>query len=110
MQTDVSLHRHAEELAGDPVVDAFAGMSMDERWVRRSPEEMLRTFPWFDCAGFDLLIDELPPGSAIVEGFRRTPLNPFAVPQKPFDTPAIRAWRPACREVPAEPRTRCGST
>jgi hypothetical protein len=73
VHTDLSLHRHAEELAGDPVVDAFAGMSMDERWVRRSPGEMLRTFPWFDGAGFDLLIDELPPVPAIVEGFRLVP-------------------------------------
>lgn len=73
VQTDLSLHPHAAAMADDPLVSGFVRMSMDERWVLRPPAEMLRTFPWFAGVGFDLLLDELPAGPAIVEGFRLLP-------------------------------------
>ncbi len=73
VQTDLTLDPHAEAMADDPRVGAFVRMSMDERWVEREPGEMLRTFPWFAGAGFDLLLGELPGEPVLVEGFRLLP-------------------------------------
>jgi len=74
VQTDLSLRDHAAAAAGTASVDAFAGMSMDERWVHRDAEAMLATFPWFRGHGFDLLLDDLPPQRPLlVEGFRLLP-------------------------------------
>ncbi|GAA2753765.1 hypothetical protein [Amnibacterium kyonggiense] len=73
VHTDESLHEHATASAGDPAVDAFVRMSMDERWVDRRPGEMLATFPWFAGAAFDLLLRDLPRGPLVVEGFRLLP-------------------------------------
>jgi hypothetical protein len=42
-----------------PCLGRFVGMSMDERWVDRSPETMLETFHWFRGEGFGLTIDDL---------------------------------------------------
>jgi hypothetical protein len=52
-------------------------MDMDERWVNRSPEEMLETFHWFRGEGFGLIVEDLLrlpalPG-VIAEGFRLLP-------------------------------------
>lgn len=60
-----------------PLLAAFAAMSMDERWVRRSPEQMLATFHWFQGEAFGLIIEDLlslpdEPG-IIAEGFRLLP-------------------------------------
>lgn len=52
-------------------------MSMDERWVTRTPNEMLKTFHWFQGEGFDLILEDLlelprdPP--VLAEGFRLLP-------------------------------------
>jgi len=50
---------------------------MDERWLNRSPEEMLAAFPWFRGEGFELIVQDLvalPQGPRIlVEGFRLLP-------------------------------------
>jgi len=50
---------------------------MDERWVNRSPEEMLETFHWFRGEAFELIVEDLlaaPEGEpVIVEGFRLLP-------------------------------------
>jgi hypothetical protein len=50
---------------------------MDERWVNRSPAEMLETFHWFQGEGFDLIVEDLlalPSAPLIVvEGFRLLP-------------------------------------
>jgi hypothetical protein len=60
-----------------PLLQAFLAMDMDERWVHRSPVEMLKTFPWFQGEGFDLILDDLlalpeePP--IVAEGFRLLP-------------------------------------
>ncbi|MFE3194167.1 hypothetical protein ACFXHA_34535 [Nocardia sp. NPDC059240] len=52
-------------------------MSMNERWVDRSPETMLDTFHWFRGEGFRFIVDDLLHWSddtgVIVEGFRLLP-------------------------------------
>jgi hypothetical protein len=55
----------------------FMAMTMDERWLDRSPETMLDTFHWFRGEGFGLIVDDLlrlprEPG-VIAEGFRLLP-------------------------------------
>jgi hypothetical protein len=60
-----------------PFLNEFKGMSMDERWVNRSPEAMLETFHWFRGEGFGLIVEDLlrlpaEPG-VIAEGFRLLP-------------------------------------
>jgi len=60
-----------------PLLHAFMGMDMDERWVNRAPETMLETFHWFQGEGFDSIVEDLlrlprEPG-VIVEGFRLLP-------------------------------------
>lgn len=42
-----------------PLTQAFMAMNMDQRWVRRSPEEMFRTFHRFQGEGFDVIVDDL---------------------------------------------------
>lgn len=60
-----------------PCLAEFVGMTMDERWVNRSPEVMLETFHWFRGEGFNLIIEdllELPADRpVVVEGFRLLP-------------------------------------
>jgi hypothetical protein len=60
-----------------PLLHAFSAMSMDERWLHRSPETMLETFHWFAGEGFDLVVQDLlarpPEPGIIVEGFRALP-------------------------------------
>ena len=55
----------------------FVKMSMDQRWVDRSPQTMLETFHWFRGEGFDLIIEDLlalPPDQGVIaEGFRLLP-------------------------------------
>jgi len=52
-------------------------MDMDERWVNRSPKDMLETFHWFRGEGFGMIIEDIlrlfsEPG-VIVEGLRLLP-------------------------------------
>jgi 2-phosphoglycerate kinase len=60
-----------------PFLARFAAMSMDERWVTRSPETMLDTFHWYRGEGFRLIVEDLQrlPGTrgVVVEGFRLLP-------------------------------------
>lgn len=76
---DETLSAHASRLtaAEAPLLHAFLNMIMDERWVTRPPEVMLRTFPWFAGEGFGLIVADLlalPPEPLIlVEGFRLLP-------------------------------------
>lgn len=77
--TDTSMAAHAEEasVADAPLIDRFKRMSMDERWLLRSPEEMLASFHWFNGEAFDLILRDLrayPPGTRVmVEGLRLLP-------------------------------------
>ncbi len=75
--TDDVLDDHARRARGRPAVDAFVAQNPDERWVQRTPQEMLDTFPWFAGEGFDLVVADLaarggdPP--VLAEGFRLLP-------------------------------------
>jgi hypothetical protein len=60
-----------------PLLHAFLGMSMDQRWLNRPPAEMLATFHSFRGEAFELIVEDLLklPGDApiLVEGFRLLP-------------------------------------
>ncbi|GAA4978192.1 hypothetical protein [Kineococcus glutinatus] len=60
-----------------PQLHAFLAMDEDERWVHRSPEEMLETFHWFRGEAFDLVVEDLlalpADRGVLVEGFRLLP-------------------------------------
>jgi AAA domain-containing protein len=77
--TDDVMADHAGRSTGAdaPYLRRFMTMSMDERWVNRSPETMLETFHWFRGEGFGLIVDDLsrlPAGTGVVaEGFRLLP-------------------------------------
>ncbi|MFC4055165.1 hypothetical protein ACFOY4_36230 [Actinomadura syzygii] len=77
--TDDAMPDHAARSTPDdaPHLNAFKAMSMDERWVNRSPETMLDTFHWFRGEGFGLIIEDLlrlpADTGVVVEGFRLLP-------------------------------------
>jgi 2-phosphoglycerate kinase len=77
--TDDVMADHARRSTSEdsPLLHAFMGMSMDERWVQRSADTMLETFHWFHGEGFDLIIEDLsslPRDSrVVVEGLRLLP-------------------------------------
>lgn len=77
--TDDVMADHARRAApqASPLLAAFQGMDIDERWVNRSPETMLETFHWFQGEAFDLIVEDLlgfaPSERIIVEGFRLLP-------------------------------------
>lgn len=60
-----------------PMLQAFIAMTMDERWVKRTPEEMYRTFHGFQGEGFGLILEDLLslPGDlpVLVEGYKLLP-------------------------------------
>src|SRR5579884_2371853 len=60
-----------------PLLHAFMGMSMDERWVKRTPGEMFATFHGFQGEGFELMLEdllELPTDlPVLVEGYKLLP-------------------------------------
>ena len=77
--TDEVMGAHAMRCAPDecPRLEEFKQMTMDERWVNRTPTVMLETFHWYLGEGFDLMIEDLlalpPDRNIIVEGFRPLP-------------------------------------
>jgi hypothetical protein len=77
--TDDVMPGHADRMRpGEaPCLSAFAAMTMDERWVTRTPQDMLDTFPWFRGEGFGLIVADLlrMPGDqpVVAEGFRLLP-------------------------------------
>jgi hypothetical protein len=77
--TDDAMADHARRTTAEesPLLHAFLAMDMDERWVRRSPEEMLETFHWFRGEGFGLIVEDLlrmpREPCVLVEGFRLLP-------------------------------------
>ena len=110
--TDDAMTEHARRSApaDSPLLQRFMAMDMDERWVRRAPDEMLETFPWFHGERFDDIVEDvlsLPrePG-VIVEGFRVLPrlVAPLlAGPARAvwlLPTPAFRAAVFARRGLP----------
>lgn len=77
--TDAVMPDHARRMPVEqaPYLGRFAAMDMDERWVVRSPREMLDTFHWFHGEGFKLIVEDLlalPADRPVVaEGFRLLP-------------------------------------
>jgi hypothetical protein len=77
--TDAAISPHVARSspAAHPLATAFVGMDMDERWLTRSPAEMLATFHAFQGELFELIVEDLlalptsPP--VLVEGFRLLP-------------------------------------
>lgn len=73
----MSAHARRSSPTETPLLHAFLAMDMDERWANRSPTVMLKTFPWFQGEGFDLIVQDLlalpeePP--IVAEGFRLLP-------------------------------------
>jgi hypothetical protein len=83
--TDAVMSDHASRSTAQdaPYLSEFKTMTMDERWVTRSPRTMLDTFHWFRGEGFELIVEDLlrlpaKPG-VIVDGFRLLPhlVNPL---------------------------------
>ena len=77
--TDEVMADHARRSTREnfPLLHRFMAMDMDERWVNRSPKNLLETFPWFQGEGFNMIVEDLrclpPEPSIIVEGFRLLP-------------------------------------
>jgi hypothetical protein len=77
--TDAVMRDHAARTtaADSPRLHEFMAMTMDERWVTRSPEEMLQSFHWYAGEGFELIIEDLlalpRDGIVLAEGFRLLP-------------------------------------
>ncbi|XVV17445.1 shikimate kinase [Actinoplanes sp. CA-131856] len=84
--TDATMAEHAARSTA-PQLSAFKAMTMDQRWVERSPRVMLDTFHWYRGEAFEQIIDDLrrlPAEPAIVaEGFRLLPhlVRPHLPPQ-----------------------------
>jgi 2-phosphoglycerate kinase len=84
------------------LIKEFTAMSMDERWVSRSPQTMFDTFHWFQGECFEMIVDDLlrlPKNRGIiVEGFRLLP----GLVQPLLSTPNQAIWllpTPRFREV-----------
>lgn len=77
--TDDVMSDHAQRSTSEacPFLSDLVAMDMDQRWVNRSPETMLETFPWFRGEGFGLIVEDLlrlrKNRGVIVEGFRLLP-------------------------------------
>ena len=77
--TDRMMGEHTARCSAErcPNLAVFTDMSMDERWVRRTPVAMLDSFHWFEGEGFDLIVEDLlsmpRDVPVIVEGFRLLP-------------------------------------
>jgi hypothetical protein len=92
-----------------PLLHAFAAMSPDERWLSRSPREMVEVFHGFRGECFDLVLEDLAalaPEPTLAEGFSLLPR--LVMPLLP--DPARAVWllpTPAFRRAAFEAR---GST
>jgi hypothetical protein len=77
--TDETLRRHVAGASPDrhPLAAAFVRMDMDERWLTRSPAEMVETFHGFHDELFALIVEDLlalsPKRPILAEGFRLLP-------------------------------------
>ncbi|MEX3105451.1 MULTISPECIES: hypothetical protein [unclassified Streptomyces] len=112
--TDDTMPDHADRTTPGqaPFLHEFMAMSMDERWVDRSPRTMFETFHWYRGEGFGLIVEDLlrlpQDRPVIVEGFRLLPhlVHPLlptahhAVWLLP--TPAFREAAVSGRSAPGE--------
>ncbi len=77
--TDETIREHGRRTppAERPFATAFDEMSMDERWLNRSPQTMLETFHFYRGECFERIVDDLLEIPAdrriVVEGFRLLP-------------------------------------
>lgn len=77
--TDAAMPGHARRMPPrqSPYLREFAAMTMDQRWVDRSPRAMLDTFHWYRGEGFELIVEDLlglpADRPVVVEGFRLLP-------------------------------------
>ena len=77
--TDAAMTDHARRSTPDdcPLLHEFMKTDMDQRWVNRSPKEMLESFHWFRGEGFSMIVEDvlaLPrERGVIVDGFRLLP-------------------------------------
>jgi hypothetical protein len=60
-----------------PMLHAFLSMTMDERWAKRTPEEMFHTFHGFHGEGFRFILEDLlglpTDVPVLVEGYKLLP-------------------------------------
>lgn len=72
-----SAHTARSNAADHPLLHAFLALTMDERWVKRTPEEMFRTFHGFHGEGFRLILEDLldlpTDVPVLVEGYKLLP-------------------------------------
>jgi hypothetical protein len=75
-----------------PMLHAFISMTMDERWVKRTPEEMFRTFHGFHGEGFGLILEDLldlpTDVPLLVEGYQLLPRLVAPLLSRPYQA----AW------------------
>src|SRR5215472_5159972 len=72
-----SAHTARSNPTDHPMLHAFIAMTMDERWVKRTPEEMFRTFHGFHGEGFGFILEDLldlpTDVPVLVEGYKLLP-------------------------------------
>ena len=72
-----SAHTARSNPIDHPMLHAFIAMTMDERWAKRTPEEMFRTFHGFHGEGFGLILEDLldlpDDVPVLVEGYKLLP-------------------------------------
>jgi hypothetical protein len=72
-----SAHTARSNPTDHPMLHAFIAMTMDERWAKRTPEEMFRTFHGFWGEGFGLILEDLldlpTDVPVLVEGYKLLP-------------------------------------
>jgi hypothetical protein len=72
-----SAHTARSNAVDHPMLHAFLALTMDERWVKRTPEEMFHSFHGFHKEGFRLILEDLldlpTEGPVLVEGYKLLP-------------------------------------
>jgi hypothetical protein len=72
-----SAHTARSNSTDHPMLHAFIAMTLDERWVKRTPGEMFHTFHGFHGEGFGLILEDLldlpPDVPVLVEGYKLLP-------------------------------------
>lgn len=70
-------HTARSNAAEHPMLHAFISMTIDERWVMRTPQEMFDTFHGFHGEGFGLILEDLldlpTDMPVLVEGYQLLP-------------------------------------
>ncbi len=72
-----STHTARSNAIDHPMLHAFLSLTMDERWVKRTPEEMFHSFHGFHGEGFHLILEDLldlpTEVPVLVEGYKLLP-------------------------------------